>query len=397
MMIGMATPYSQYDPSLLEPMRPKRNRKLEDLAVELAVAASQLTSGLHPVVVTSLSELVRSMNCYYSNLIEGHRTTPRDIEKALNQELSSDSMQRDLQLEAKAHIEVQRLIDSNAEWLAYSAVSPELVSLIHSAFYERLPSKFWQIESVALVPGQFRTTNVQIGNHIPPYAASIPAFLARFAKAYDPQNLSKLDQIIAAAAAHHRFLWIHPFLDGNGRVVRLMSHAYLQQIGVGSGLWSISRGLARQVTTYRQLLSVADGQRQNDYDGRGNLSMKGLIDFCEFFLETCLDQVNFMSQLLEPSQILKRMEAYTLVEISTGQLLPGSFPILKAAFLEGQLRRGDAATLSGYRPRQARSVLTQLMTSGLLCSSSPKGPVRLAFPVAAAEQWFPRLWADSGS
>ena len=52
------------------------------------------------------------MNCYYSNLIEGHRTRPIDIERALAQDFSSDLEQRNLQLEAKAHIEVQTLLDS---------------------------------------------------------------------------------------------------------------------------------------------------------------------------------------------------------------------------------------------------------------------------------------------
>lgn len=90
----MAAPYRQYDPSLLEPAYPQRTRKLEDLAVELAAQTGHLTQGLHPIVVSALGELVRSMNCYYSNLTEGHRTTPRDIERALSRDLSNDPEQR---------------------------------------------------------------------------------------------------------------------------------------------------------------------------------------------------------------------------------------------------------------------------------------------------------------
>jgi Fic family protein len=72
------------------------------------------------------------------------------------------------------------------------------------------------------------------------------------------------------AAAHHRLLWIHPFYDGNGRVARLFVHAYLRDIGVGSSLWSVSRGLARNVAQYQALLMAADQQRDNDWDGPGN-------------------------------------------------------------------------------------------------------------------------------
>lgn len=387
---------------MLEPVYPQRTRKLEDLAVELAAQTSQLTQGLHPTVVSTLGDLVRSMNCYYSNLIEGHRTTPRDIEKALSQDLSNDPQQRDLQLEAKAHIEVQRLIDLDADWQGDCPVSPAFMQRIHQAFYERLPANFWQIDQVKVVPGQFRTIHVQIGRHIPPYPETLCQFLARFSQVYAPAKLSKVDQIIAVAASHHRFLWIHPFLDGNGRVVRLMSHAYFRQIGIGNSLWSVSRGLARQVQDYRQLLDLADQQRQNDYDGRGNLTMAGLIRFSEFFLETCIDQVKFMANLLEPQQLLARIEAYVAIAenipssttTNNRRLLPGSFLILKAAFLEGAIKRGEVSALTGYQERQARSVLKRLLEVGLLSSSSPKGPVSLAFPVFAAEQWFPRLWAE---
>jgi hypothetical protein len=100
-MAGSAIPYRHYEPSLLEPVHPQRTRKLEDLAVSLTSKAGQLTRGLHPIVLRSLGALVRSMNCYYSNLIEGHRTRPIDIERALAQDFSTDPEQRNLQLEAR--------------------------------------------------------------------------------------------------------------------------------------------------------------------------------------------------------------------------------------------------------------------------------------------------------
>src|SRR5215469_7522633 len=91
------------------------DNKLEDLAYELVVTASALAGQIHPVVQQSIGDLVRSMNCYYSNLIEGHNTLPRDIERALAQDYSSEPEKRNLQLEAVAHIEVQSNIDSGTE------------------------------------------------------------------------------------------------------------------------------------------------------------------------------------------------------------------------------------------------------------------------------------------
>src|SRR6202011_3831488 len=84
---------------------------LTDLALELAQRAAGFRRSLPESLVTSLAGLVRAMNCYYSNLIEGHDTHPIDIERALKNDYSKDARKRDLQLEAKAHIAVQEWID----------------------------------------------------------------------------------------------------------------------------------------------------------------------------------------------------------------------------------------------------------------------------------------------
>ena len=99
-------------PTSMEPMLPEEQQKdLEDLATDLVAKSNALTGRLHPVVRAGVGNLVRSMNCYYSNLIEGHNTLPVDIERALAGDFAQDKNKRDLQLEARAHIEVQRMID----------------------------------------------------------------------------------------------------------------------------------------------------------------------------------------------------------------------------------------------------------------------------------------------
>lgn len=66
------------------------------------------------------------------------------------------------------------------------------------------------------------------------------------------------DAIVAVAAAHHRFVWIYPFLDGNGRVVRLMSHAMLLETLDTGGVWSVARGLGRTAERYKQHLAACE-------------------------------------------------------------------------------------------------------------------------------------------
>lgn len=121
--------------------------------------------------------------------------------------------------------------------------------------------------------------------HAPPPHDMLQQVLARFDRPIAPRGLSNLRQIQAGGAVHHRSLWVHPFLDGNGRVARLISHALLKRLGVGTGLWSVARGLAREQIRYKQLLMAADAPRESDRDGKGNLTQRGLVAFSQFFLE----------------------------------------------------------------------------------------------------------------
>jgi len=371
---------------------------LENLAFDLAREASELSAQLHPVVRLSVAELVRSMNCYYSNLIEGHNTHPRDIDRALAADYSSDPHRRDLQLEARAHIEVQRRIDERAAELPRPPVARAFIEWTHREFCQRLPESLLVVvnpdtgERVLVVPGQLRARTVAVGRHVAPAPADLPAFMGRFEQAYDSTRLTKPQQVIAVAAAHHRFLWIHPFLDGNGRVARLMSHALLLDIGIGSALWSVSRGLARNSGEYERLLMAADQPRRNDLDGRGALSQAALIDFCRFFLETCLDQVRYMRELLDPSELQRRMELYVRDEESAERLPKRSFAVLREALLAGELERGRVPTLIDTSERTARRVISALIEKRLLVSGSHKAPLRLGFPIDVVERWFPKLY-----
>lgn len=380
----------------MEPMLPEdRNKWLEDLATDLIGKASSLASSLRPEVRASVGDLVRSMNCYYSNLIEGHNTHPRDIDRAMKADYSADSKKRELQLEARAHIEVQRMVDTES---LSSLVSPDYICWIHRELCSRLPDELLWVtnpdsgKKIKVIPGALRDGDVQVGRHLAPRPGTLPLFLSRFMEAYAPEKLSKLRQIIAVAASHHRLLWIHPFYDGNGRVTRLFSHAYLRHIGIGNSLWSISRGLARRVDNYKSLLMQADEPRRGDRDGRGSLTATGLLNFCEFFLEICTDQVDYMASILEPGELLRRMQLYCEDEIRAERLPKGSFDLLREALLAGSFERGKADAITGYKERQARSVLADLVSKGLLVSASPKSPVRLGFPIDVVERWFPKLY-----
>jgi Fic family protein len=369
---------------------------LTDLALELAQRSAGFRRSLPAGLLASLATLVRAMNCYYSNLIEGHDTHPVDIERALRGDYSRDAKKRDLQLEAQAHIAVQQWIDEGG--ITGRAVTADAIREIHLRFCERLPKDMLWVEEpvtherLPVVPGELRPRDVMVGGHIGISAPAVPRFLARYEEVYS--RLGKTETILAAAAAHHRLAWIHPFLDGNGRVARLMSHATLLEALDTGAVWSVARGLARNVAAYKGHLAACDQTRRNDLDGRGNLSEEALAEFTRFFLTTCLDQVTFMEGLMQPDTLRTRIQLWTEEEIRLDRLPPKSGAILEAVLYRGELPRGEAADIVGTGDRQARRVVSALTHHGVLVSDSSRAPLRLAFPAALAARWMPGLFPD---
>jgi len=369
---------------------------LTDFAVELAQKAAGFRRSLPESLLKSLADLVRSMNCYYSNLIEGHYTHPIDIERALKNDYSKDASKRDLQLEAKAHVAVQKRIDEGG--LKGRAVTTEGICEIHRRFCAELPEALlWvedpeNMERVRVVPGELRKRDVKVGGHVAISAGAVPRFLKRFEHVYN--HLGKTDSILAAAPAHHRLLWIHPFLDGNGRVARLMSHASLLETLDTGAVWSVARGLARNVEEYKRHLAACDAPRRNDLDGRGNLSEEALAAFTEFFLKTCIDQVSFMESLMQPDRLRARILLWAEEEIKLKNLPPRSGRVLEALLYRGELPRADVSSAAGVVERHARRVVSVLMARGVLASDGPRAPLRLVFPAALASRWMPGLFPE---
>lgn len=387
-------------PGLMEPLligEGSRHRgALTDLALELAARAAGFRRSLPAGVSAALADLVRAMNCYYSNLIEGHDTHPVEIERALRDDYSTDRHQRDLQLEAKAHITVQRWIDAGG--LTGRAVTAAGLGEVHRRFGELLPEDLLWVkdpdsgERLPVIPGELRRRNVKVGRHLAISPGAIPRFLARFEDFYSA--LGKTDAILAAAAAHHRFLFIHPYLDGNGRVARLMSHAMLLESLETGGIWSVARGLARNVEAYKGHLAGCDLPRRNDLDGRGTLSEEKLADFTRFFLKVCLDQVNFVETLVQPDRLRARIGMWVEEEARLGKLPPKAGNVLEAVLYRGELPRAEVAALLGTTPRHARRIVAALMGQGILVASGPRAPLRLALPAALAPRWLPGLFPE---
>lgn len=387
-----ATPWLPEDP----------DHTLINLAVEVIAASARLEGALPQPGRSAVAMLLRYVNSYYTNLIEGHNTLPRDIERAMRKEYCDDPTKRNHQIEARVHVEVERRMRLRlAADSTQNVASLNFLSRLHREFFHALPEELRTMRrgetgpEVQVMPGSLRTEEVEIGHHDPPTHVSLPLFMDEFAQQYDPTRLSRAQMVIAAAASHHRLLWIHPFADGNGRVARLFAQAYLIRAGVDAhASWSISRGLARRNKDYRKALADADVQRAGDLDGRGQLSNAGLHAFCRYFLEVALDQINFIGGLLKLDNLLDRLASMADDAERRKTLPPRTGLVLREALLRGPLSRGEALQLFGQAERTSRQHLAAVLKSGLLIPEglTHRSPVSFAIPAAYGTHLFPDLY-----
>ncbi|HEY1682819.1 MAG TPA: Fic family protein [Candidatus Tumulicola sp.] len=385
------------EPASLESIPPQ----VADLVAAISARSSHLAGSLHPRTAASLAQLVRIMNAYYSNLIEGHNTKPAEIVKALAGDLDADEARRKLQLEAAAHVRVQARIDQLAsDGSLPNPTSLDFIRWLHAEFYREQPIEMLDVRGrdgrYVMKPGKFRSESAQdvaVGRHQPPSGPYVENFMRYFTERYRLDGAGMATFILAIPAAHHRFNYIHPFPDGNGRVSRLMSHAMAYPANIAAhGLWSISRGLARGLgdrSQYNRMMDFADSPRENDLDGRGNLSLRALTEFTIWFLEVSLDQLTFMTGLFELDSLANRLRLWAERD---ARFKPETGRLLEEAAIRGEFERGDTPRITGLPERTARRVLNEAIAAGLLGSDTPKGPVSLRFPAHDAEMMFPRLF-----
>ena len=389
-------------PSDMEPLLPsgEMSGELTSKATLLIKSAAELGGYFAPETRQAVADLVRSMNGYYSNLIEGHRTRPVDIEAALAHEFSSQPKRRELQLLHYAHLETQLELERRLrEEPDLDFLSTEFICWIHEKFYSLLPESLRHVtdkdgKTYPVNPGQVRDYDVHVGIHLAPTPTSLGKFLTRYRNFYATYCKETTPHaVIAAMAAHHRLAWIHPFGDGNGRVTRLLTHGWLTRIGLGAnGLWTLSRGLARSLDQYKEVLAAAYNKRLNDYDGRGYLSERRLAEFCAYMIDRALDQATFMHDLLNLRQLEKRLLSYCAVAEQAKELPKRSGVLLRDVMLRGAITRGEVARILNVSARTAQAVIGTLLVKGLLKSPTPKGQLTIDFPGFICPYLFPDLY-----
>ena len=210
-IIGQICPWRHPSASSRAGSNTHRRRSLTWLPRSL-LPRRRSVARLHPKTAANLADLVRLMNCYYSNLIEGHHIRPRDIERAMAGDLDVNEQRRNLQREAVAHIRVQAEIDRLvAEGALPEPASRDFLCWLHREFYADAPVDLLRVgmgnRQFLLVPGAWRSQpdhDNAVGRHLPPSSQCVGDFMAHFEDCYRFGPPGAAARIVVIAAAHHR-------------------------------------------------------------------------------------------------------------------------------------------------------------------------------------------------
>lgn len=371
------------------------------LAEKVIIKSATLEANHNPIIIGSIRTMLRNVNSYYSNQIEAEGTHPIDTEKAMRKEYSSDAKEKKLQMLSISHIKTQEQLETLVS-NGHNPLSKKFIQYIHNTFYtqegmEEFLTVSSETKTIHMIPGELRNGNVKVGTHIAPNYNEVDNLMNQFERLYKLfPYMTQSQKLIYIFSSHHRFVWIHPFLDGNGRVSRLFLDAFLHSIDLfGYGLWNISRGLSRDIKKYKEHLKYADMLKQGEQDGRGPLSNKGLEQFVKYMLETALDQIEYMQSCLQLNSLAQRMENYCKKANSSflkiEPLPEGSDKLFKALLIQGEIDRGDVQEIIGKKKTYTSQLISELLSRYYLVSDGVRKPLRLNFNAHFSNHLFPEL------
>lgn len=274
--------FQHYKLNLIEPAF---NSQLTDLIIDLDyLRKKQLYGSTHPAIFFQLKHIFHTLESIGSARIEGNRTT---IAEFIETKISSTQNSDQGIIEIQNMEEALKFIDENVK---ETKIDRAFISELHKKIVKDLflpPNGEGDV-----TPGEYRNTNVSIthSSHVPPdylFVNDLMEELYGFINSTDP---SKYD-LLKVALAHHRFVWIHPFRNGNGRAVRLFTYALLVKygfnIGVGGRIINPTAIFCSDRDKYYDNLAKADSGSGSD-----------LLDWCEYVLSGLKTEIEKVDNLL---------------------------------------------------------------------------------------------------
>ena len=272
--------FTHYDLKLVEP---SFGSPLTDLIIELDhLRKKRLGGSTHPKVFFQLKHIFHILESIGSARIEGNNTTIAEfIETKLVEAKTIPSGIKEIQNIEKAMAFIEETV------IDYP-INGASISDMHKMIVDGLSPD----EEGDATAGEYRKHNVKIAksNHVPPDWIKVEEYMNELIEFINREDSPKYD-LLKVAIAHHRFVWIHPFGNGNGRTVRLFTYAMMIRLG-----FNVNKGRILNPTAifcnnrnmYYQKLSEADTGTDTD-----------ILSWCEYVLEGLKDEIEKIDKLLD--------------------------------------------------------------------------------------------------
>ncbi|HUH51983.1 MAG TPA: Fic family protein [Flavobacterium sp.] len=274
--------FSPYDLTLV---KPSFDADLTDLIIELEhLRKKRLGGSTHPQVFFQLKHLFHTLESIGSARIEGNNTTIAEyIENKLENKKPEHIAYNILEIQ-----NIEKAMAFIEDTVSIYPINKSFVSELHKILVKGLPAP--PNEEGELTPGAYRNTNIQIANsqHLPPDSFLVDTYMDEMFNFINTKHASKYD-LLKSAIAHHRFVWIHPFSNANGRAVRLFTYAMLIKNGFTINLGRIIKPTAVFCTDrnqYYDKLSKADSGTD-----------EGILEWCAYVLKGLKEEIEKVDKL----------------------------------------------------------------------------------------------------
>jgi len=337
----------------LDVLNPSFDSSLVDVLTELEhVRRLRLTGTTPAPVFFQLKRIFHMLESLGSARIEGNHTTLSEyIESKLNNGHQDpiDEL-RELENIEEAMAYVEECVRAG------STITEQFIREVHVLAVRNLKR-----EGDA-TPGAYRVVQVRIAksDHLPPDPVQVSSYMQELVRFINEEHGAKYD-LIKVALAHHRFSWIHPFGNGNGRVVRLLTYALLLKYGfnvsVGGRVLNPTAVFCNDRDKYYEMLDLADTG-----------SAKSLEDWCEYVLRGVLDELRKVDRLADYSYLSTKILEPAVTFAKQRQLVTD----LEAAVLRTVARKGIAkaadltVVMQTMKPAQRTYQIHKLVERGML-------------------------------
>lgn len=257
---------------------------ITDLIMEMEKLRYKIVDGTTPpYIFYQIRGIFQMMESIGSSRIEGNNTTIMDYVESTK--ITSDSSTEEEKIEEIKNIEeAMRFIEANID---ETPISLHFIRELHSLTVKDLSPE----KEGAKHPGTFRTSNVRISGstHTPVDSFLVEPLMRELVEFINSDTPAKYD-LIKIAIAHHRFVWIHPFENGNGRVVRLFTYALLLKFVFKSKdrIINPTAVFCSDRNEYYKYLSMAD----NDPE-------EGMLAWAEYMLKGLKIEIEKLDKLLD--------------------------------------------------------------------------------------------------